>query len=197
LVSSATIAPPAGITDTNNTNNNATDTDSLIIAYPFPYGNISPDKDDTVEFVPTDKTIILQFGTPLVVGSHAGYDLIYYELSQDSPTTTAGVLMDCVILEVGDGVNWYTVFNWGDNNVDTNASMNMNTIGVSAETDNFAVDASAMYDSTLTGIAIDVDGNLPYGVIPPGTYKYLRITSPGNPPDSGDGVEIDAIHVIP
>ena len=68
--------------------------------------------------------------------------------------------------------------------------MNMNTIGAAAESDNLAIDASAMYN--LTGIEIELDG-----VVPNGTYKYLRIISPGTPPDSGDGVEIDAIHVIP
>lgn len=190
LVSSVTINAPAGITDSNPGNNTATDTDQFVEAYPFPYGNIDPDKNGTIEYVPTNTTVTLQFGTPLVVGTHTGYDLVYYELSQDSPTTAAGVLMDCVVLQIGDGTNWYTIFNWGDNNVDTNASMNMTTIGVSAETDNFAVDASAMYN--LTGIEIDVDG-----VVPNGTYKYIRIISPGTPPDSGDGVEIDAIYVIP
>lgn len=195
LVSSVVINPPAGITDSNPGNNTDTDTDQLVIAYPFPYGNIDLDKNGTIEFIPANTTITLQFGTPLVVGSHAGYDLIYYELPQGSATTTPGVQMDCVILQIGDGVNWYTIFNWGDNTVDANASMNMNTLGVTTENDNLAVDASAMYNST--GIEIDVDGSLPYGAIPPGTYKYIRIISPGTPPDSGDGVEIDAIHVIP
>jgi hypothetical protein len=184
------INPPAGITDSNPGNNTDSDTDQLVIAYPFPYGNIDPDKNGTIEYVPTNTIITLQFDTPLVVGSHAGYDLIYYELTQGSPTTAPGVLMDCVVLQVGDGVNWYTIFNWGDNNVDTNASMNMNTIGAAAETDNFAIDASALYN--LTGIEIDVDS-----VVPGGTYKYMRIISPATPTDSGDGVEIDAIHVIP
>ena len=190
LVSSTTINPPAGITDSNPGNNTAADTDQLVVAYPFPYGNIDPDKNGTIEYIPTNTTVTLQFSTPLVVGNHAGYDLIYYELPQGSATTAPGVLMDCVVLQVGDGVNWYTIFNWGDNNIDTNASMNMSTIGAAAETDNLAVDASAMYD--LTGIEIELDG-----VVPNGTYKYIRIISPAGPPDSGDGVEVDALHVIP
>jgi hypothetical protein len=40
-----------------------------------------------------------------------------------------------------------------------------------------------------TGIGIDLDG-----VVPPGTYPYIRIISPS---DSGDGVDVDAIEILP
>jgi hypothetical protein len=101
-----------------------------------------------------------------------------------------GIWMDCVILQVGDGQNWYTVLNWGDNISDGNASMNMTIIGAAAETDNLPVDAAFMYNTT--GIQIELDG-----VVPNGTYKYIRIISPPVPPDTGDGVEVDAIAVLP
>lgn len=141
--------------------------------------------------IPSGSVLSLQLSSSIVVnGGNDGWDLVYYELPQASPTTTAGIWMDCVILQVGDGRNWYTIFNWGDNKVDNNASMNMNTIGVSAETDNLPIDASLMYNNT--GIAIELDN-----VIPNGTYKYFRIISPAPPLDDGDGTEVDGIAILP
>jgi hypothetical protein len=127
------------------------------------------------------------------VGSHNDWDLVYYELPQGA---NPGIWMDCVVLQVGDGRNWYTILDWGDDNIDPNASMNISTIGVSAETDNLVIDAPFMYN--LTGIGLDLDGTEgSSAVVPAGTYKYLRIISPAIPLDDGDGVEVDAIHIVP
>lgn len=192
LSSSASVNPPAGITDPNPANNQATDVDQFVIASTLPYGNIDPVKNGSIEYVPTNITITLQLSSPLNVGSHPGYDLVYYEWPQgDNP----GIWMDSVILQLGDGRNWYTILNWGDDRVDTNASMNMSTIGASAETDNLVVDASFMYD--LTGVALELDG-----VVPGGSYKYIRVISPPAPqdgpaPNPPDGVEIDAFYIVP
>jgi hypothetical protein len=192
LVSSATVNPPVGITDPIPANNQATDSDQLVVASSLPYGNIDPVKNGSIEFVPTNTTITLQLASPLTVGSHPGYDLVYYEWPQgDNP----GIWMDAVILQLGDGRNWYTILNWGDNNVDTNASMNMSTVGASAEVDNLVVPAPFMYD--LTGVALELDG-----VVPNGTYKYIRVISPPAPqdgpaPTAPDGVEIDAFYIVP
>lgn len=187
LDSTATIYPPSGITDPFPYNDAATDSDQLIIPSLFPYGNIDPTPNGSIEYIPTDRMVTLQFGNPLVVGGNAGYDLVYYELPEG---TKPGIWMDCVILQLGTGGKWYTIFNWGDKNTDTNASMNMDTIGVGAEVDNLPVDADFMYNAT--GIALELDG-----VVPDGTYKYIRIISPDTPIDKGDGVEVDAIQVLP
>jgi hypothetical protein len=40
----------------------------------------------------------------------------------------------------------------------------------------------------LTGIQIDVDG-----IVPPGNYPWMRITSP---PGGANGTDIDAIEII-
>jgi hypothetical protein len=193
LVSSVTVNSPSGIADPNPANNQATDIDQLVVASSLPYGNIDPVKNGSIEFVPTDITLTLEFPSPLNVGSHPGYDLVYYEWPQgDNP----GIWMDAVILQLGDGRNWYTILNWGNNIVDTNASMNMSTIGVSAEIDNTVVAAPYMYDST--GVALELDG-----IVPNGSYKYIRIFSPPAPQDgpgpdfAPDGVEIDAFYIVP
>jgi hypothetical protein len=195
LASTVTITPPAGITETAPGDNSATDTDTLIIPDPIP-PQIGTNPDNNIYVVLDNTVLTIQFSSPLVVGGHPGWDLIYYEWPQASPDpmnpTNPGIWMDCVILEVGDGRNWYPILNWGldGNTPDTNASMNMNTVGASAEIDNLVVDASFMYNAT--GIALELDG-----VVPAGTYKYFRIISPGSPPDEGDGAEVDGISIVP
>jgi hypothetical protein len=128
----------------------------------------------------------LTFGTPVVVGGHAGYDLVFYELPSG-----AGIMMDYVILQVSDGYNWYTIFNWGDNNADTNSNLNINAIGGS-ESDNRDFSTSPASDvlHNASGVLIDLDG-----VVPNGTYLYIRIMSPSG--DTGDGTDVDAIEVLP
>jgi hypothetical protein len=196
LESSVTVNPPVGITDPNTYNNQANDIDQLVIANTLPYGNIDPVKNDTIEYVPTNTTLTLELATPLTVGSHSGYDLVYYELPQgDNP----GIWMDSVILQLGDGRNWYTILNWGDNIVDWDASMNMQTVQASDEVDNLVVPAPFMYDGT--GVALDLD-ILDPSLLPRTSYKYIRIISPAAPQDgpapiAPDGVEIDAFYIVP
>ena len=118
------------------------------------------------------------------MNGHSGWDLVYYEF----PAGT-GINMDAVILQVGDGSNWYTILNWGDgsSNIGTNI---VSPPGCAAEPDNCPIDASLLYNST--GIAFDLDG-----VISNGTYPYIRIFSPSSPPDTDGQIEIDAIQVLP
>ena len=190
LISMVNISPPAGITDPVPANNSATDTDTLIVPDPTPL-EIGSGPDNNIYVVGSGTILTLQLSTPIIVnGGNDGWDLVYYEWPQGSATTTPGIWMDCVVLQVSDGKNWYTILNWGDNNPDTNASMNMNTVGAGAETDNLVIDAAFMYNAT--GIAIELDK-----VIPNGTYKYFRIISPPPPLDNGDGAEIDGITILP
>ena len=193
MVSTAAVNAPAGITDTNLSNNSAADSDTLITPDPMP-PTIGTTPDTDIYTVPGNGVLTLKLSSPLVVGGHGGWDLVYYEWPQPGPDpgnpTNPGIWMDCVILQISDGRNWFTILNWGDDNVDTNASMNMNTVGVSSETDNLVLDAAFMYDST--GIAIELDG-----VVPAGTYTYFRIISPAPPLDEGDGAEVDAIYIVP
>ena len=186
LVNTATISVPAGITDTNSGNNSATDTDQLIIASSFPYGNIGTTPDGVAENISSGTFVVLQFGTPLVVGS--GQSLVYY--------LPPSLQVDAVILQVGDGSNWYTVFNWGNGAADGNTDVSVplpvppNPTDCAGEPDQCVIDSSLLTNSP--GISINVNA------LPPGSYPYIRIISPANPPDTGNnGVNVDAITVLP
>ena len=137
---------------------------------------------------------------PLIADGNTGdYDLVYYEFPAAS-----GILMDWVIVEISDGNNWYTVFNWSDDNPDTNSNVNFNILSLPAvppnpgvppveEIDQRDVLAADLYTSSSgfsTGIAIDVDS-----IVPAGTYPYIRFTAPSG--DVDGQMEIDAIEVLP
>ena len=144
----------------------------------------SPDGD--VYILPAGGTLTL--GINLVANGDGGYDLVYYE--RPAPGGT-GIFLDWVIVEIGDGMNWYTVFNWGNNIADTNSNMDFNILPnpqVPEETDQRDIPTSALRNGT--GIAIDIDA-----LVPPGTYSYIRFTAPVG--DSDNQMEIDAIEVLP
>jgi len=144
----------------------------------------SPDGD--VYALPSGSSLTLSIN--LVATGDGSYDLVYYE--RPAPGGT-GIFLDWVILEIGDGTNWYTIFNWGDNIADTNSNMDFNILpnpGTPEETDQRDIPTSALYNGT--GIAIDVDA-----IIPAGTYTYLRFTAPAG--DSDGQMEIDALQVLP
>jgi hypothetical protein len=130
----------------------------------------------------------LTFSINLVANGDGSYDLAYYERAAPGGT---GVFLDWVIIEIGDGTNWYTVFNWGNNIADTNSNMDFNFLPNPhdpQESDQRDIPSSALYNGT--GIAIDVDA-----IVPPGTYPYILFTAPAG--DSDDQTEIDAVEVLP
>jgi hypothetical protein len=199
LASTATIAPPASVPDPAPGNNSATDTNDQLL--PLPYDNIGSTPDYQITVIPAGTSMTLTFNKPLVVNGNPSWDLVVYELPNGS-----GIAMDVMIFQIGDGTNWYTVFNWGNNQADTNSNLNINDPNVGgAENDNRdftyipASDILYPFNSgtdtqPATGIVIDVDalGSL----VPKGTYPYFRIISP----TSGDvdgGCEIDAVATLP
>lgn len=130
----------------------------------------------------------LTLGMNLAASGDGSYDLVYYERAAPGGT---GVFLDWVIIEIGDGTNWYTVFNWGDNLADTNSNMDFNLLPdphVPEESDQRDIPTSALYNGT--GIAINVDA-----IVPPGIYTYIRFTAPAG--DSDGQMEIDALEVLP
>ena len=192
LINTATVTAPAGVSDPPG-NNSATDTDQLVVV--DPNGNIGSTPDDSPAIIPAGTYVTLQFSTPLEVVGVGNY-LVYYERRAGS---NPGILMDAVILQVGDGSNWYTILNWGNGSPDTNTNISIplssNPTGdCTGEPDNCEIDASLLYTSAgySTGITINVDG-----VVPNGTYPYIRIFSPPNPPDTDGMVEVDAIEILP
>jgi len=94
-------------------------------------------------------------------------------------------------VQISDGYNWYTVFNWGDNNADTNTNMDFNILPnpqIPPEGDQRDIPAASLYNGT--GIAIDVDA-----IVPPGIYSYIRFIAP--PGDADGQTEIDALDILP
>lgn len=174
----ATISIPGGasFSDPNGGNNLSTVTHERV--YSPPYGNIGSTSDGATTNIGSGGSVILQITTQ--TGGDASWDLVYYELANG-----CGIAMDWVILQVGDGTNWYTIFNWGDGVVDGNTILA--SLGL-PESDTRSICSVDLYGST--GVAIDLDA-----VVPPGSYDYIRILAPSG---DGDGVvEVDAIEPLP
>jgi uncharacterized repeat protein (TIGR01451 family) len=192
LVNTAVVAAPAPFIEADPLNNVAIDTDIFLATSLLPIGNIGDIQDGITDLVAPGNAVTIQFSAPLVVNGHPGYDLVYYELANGG-----GIQMDLVVLEIGNGTNWYTVFYWGDDVADTNSNLDSDLLSVS-ETDNqdfSSPPAGLLYNGT--GVTIELDG-----VVPPGTYPYFRIISPptaGYPlgVDTDGGCEVDAIVILP
>jgi hypothetical protein len=199
VTNTATVAAPVGMTDPDMSDNTATDTDTVLVIDTPPTEIIGP-PDGTTYDVYAPACLTLNFS--ITVNGHASYDFVYYEFPNGS-----GIFLDWAIVEVSDGSNWYTIFNWGDNypnsNPDTNTNMDFTILLPPLvtpptippeEPDERDIQASDLYTDPIsglsTGIAIDLDS-----VVPAGTYPYLRFCAP---PDGLDGhMEIDAIAIIP
>jgi hypothetical protein len=194
LVNAASVAA-VGYTELSPGNESQIDTDQLLMFNPFPSGNIDETKNGSITSLPSGTSVTLAFSTPLTVGT--GSSLVYYEMGLAG---TSGIQMDRVIIEISDGYNWYTIFNWGGGGADTNSNLNVAVIGGS-ENDNrdfsFIPASDVLYPfgtgavgNPATGITIQVDG-----IVPNGSYPYIRITAPSG--DSGDGCDVDAIQILP
>jgi uncharacterized repeat protein (TIGR01451 family) len=197
LVNTATVTEPVGIIDSVPGNNSATDTNQLSVTS---YGNIGPGQDNSITGLNTGDSIILNLFPSITLGSHSGVDIIYYEQDIDISGGARGIEMDWVILEIGDGFNWYTVLNWGDGLANPGTNINIplppspltNPSTCILENDNCNIDGTLLVGVPGTGITIDID-LIPS--VPPGTYQYIRITVPLGGADGGVG--IDGIYVVP
>ncbi|MBC7879124.1 MAG: hypothetical protein H7Y59_18285 [Anaerolineales bacterium] len=174
---------------------------SLTIAPPPAEIEIGTPDGDVGSIAPGTYIILNISGRPIVVtgSSETNYDFVYYE----SDTGGGNVLMDSVVLgisQLADGSIFYEVFNWGDNNRDTNTNVDTNDLPADLactssppECDNRVIPATDLHpDSTGgTGILIDVD-NAP-SAPPAGSYDYIVVISPlsGAP----DGSQIDSVEV--
>lgn len=123
-------------------------------------------------------------GTPLdLTLPDPGYDLVFYELHNP----IGFMRLDWVIIEISDdGSNWVEIFNWGDGNPANNAIIS----GPPAEPDNYEMPLSVLYNGNTPGVAIDADA-----FASPGTYQYIRISSPLG--GENDGAEVDSIELLP
>ena len=190
LTNTASVILPPGAADANPGNNTASDTDTLIATDPIP-PEIGTTPDGNFYALPSGG--VLTMNIPTTVSGNPGPDLVYYEI-----TKSGEVFLDWIQVEVGDGVNWYTVFNWGNEIADSNSNMNFITLlspllsptPPPNEPDERHIQSTDLALYPPTGISIDLDG-----IAPPGTYPLLRITAPPN--DTDGMLEIDAILTIP
>jgi hypothetical protein len=122
-------------------------------------------------------------GTP-----DGNYDLIFYEAL--NPADGTEILLDNIVIGISqDGITYYVVFNWGDDNPDTNTNIDST---LQPEDDNTPIPISDLYENGVfpqTGILIDVD-TAP-AAPPEGTYTYIVILSP----PSTDAAQVDSIVV--
>lgn len=146
---------------------------------------------------PDGNTLILGNGTWIqfnlsgfVLDGNPAWDVVYYETEE---TSSAGKIhLGAVLIEVYDATTaaWYTVYHWGDGNVDANASYNNGN----SEPDGFPVDKSLLYGTPPlnTGIAIDIDSvAIAQGGAIGDAITLIRITSL-----SSVDCDIDALQML-
>jgi hypothetical protein len=195
LDNTASVTAPGGVTDSNPANNNAFDSDVLIVSSGTSYGNFGPGQDNNIELLPEGGPFItLTLSSPITV---PGSDLILYE--QDAGTLPPTIMMDQIIVEVSDGDNWYTVFNWGDGSSDFASGVAIplgapNPTNCAGEPDNCVIDASFLVGTPATGITVDLDALSP--PIPNGAViRFIRFRAPAG--GDGDGAGFDGFSFVP
>jgi hypothetical protein len=116
-----------------------------------------------------------------LLDGNSAWDAVYYEMEE---TSSAGKIhLGAMKIEVYDQTTatWFTIYYWGDNSADPNASYDRNG---NLEPDGFPVDMSALYGAPPfnTGIAIDIDSVLigQPGVSIGDLITQIRITSLSN-----------------
>jgi uncharacterized repeat protein (TIGR01451 family) len=181
LTNTADVTVPAGYIDLGPLPSSASDTD-------VPWIGTSPD--GNYYDLPIGAQLILDVN--LVANGDAGPDFVYYEvLNNGSPDY---ILLDQVRIEIGDGANWYTVFDWGDGLDDSNSSVSGLNPGI--EQDEFPINEGPPLYNNGSGVAIDID-NSPIQPVPLGTYIYIRITSSPHGPGIDSTTDIDAVQILP
>lgn len=194
LENTATVTEPPGVTDPVPGNNSATDSDTLITTVPPPPEFGGPPDNGTYT-LPAGGSLTLSINLS-ADGNTADWDIIYYEYSVVAipPDFYDGIWLDWIIIEISDGSNWYTIFNWGDNISDTNTNVAHVLLTDPPpppnpeEMDQRPIATGDLYNGT--GVAIDIDS-----LVPPGTYTYIRISAPSG--DSDGQAEIDTIEILP
>ena len=177
LSNTATVSLPPGYIESDTSNNSATDSNT-------PTGPIGAVPDGTIYTL--NEPSVLTLNMPISTSGNSNPDFVYYEY-----VNGPAVYMDWVQIQIGDGVNWWTVFNWGDNLADTNTNMNINRPELSSfgsmELDDVqGVPGSVLYmkNGIRSGITVDIDA-----IVPSGTYSYMKIIAP----PGGNSLEIDGI----
>lgn len=141
----------------------------------------------TIYEVPCGTYLIVDLGASNQINAaHAGADLVYYERPAGP-----GIYLDWVIVDVCTDATCsttYTIFNWGDGAPDVNTNVAGYSGDGDGEADNEAIPSGSLY--AATGVAIDISG-----IVPPGTYQYVRFFAPLG--GDNDGADVDALEVLP
>lgn len=103
-------------------------------------------------------------------------------------------MLDHVVVQVGTGPTgscasstWTTVLYWGDGDTSNNGHLGSLYSG---EIDNQAIPFAHLYNSSTTGIGIDINA-----LTSPGTFPCLRIFAPVS--GDGDAAQVDSIEILP
>jgi uncharacterized repeat protein (TIGR01451 family) len=183
LTNMASVTTPTGFVDVAPGNNSVTDTNTSLSGEP----DVGP-PDGSWYSIPQGSALVIMISPGIAADGDAGVpDFVYYErlAVPDHPTS---VELDWVQVEISqDGSTWYQVFYWGDpgGSPDVNTNVDVqNSIGdlCATEVDNCVIAQDRLYN--FTGITVDIDG-----LVPPGTYPWMRISAPASP----DSSEVDAI----
>jgi hypothetical protein len=184
LTNTARVIPPAGYTDSNSSNDTATDTNYSSVV------GLEEGGGDGDVFEISDGSVIFYLTQPISPSGNAAYDFVFYEWPNPP-----GIHLDHVIIDISsDGSNWHRVFNWGDGTADTNTNVDINLPNINSacvpagtEQDNCQIPSAELYFNT--GITINIDGYVPpnIGI----DYHWIRFTAP-----TGDAAQIDAIQIL-
>jgi hypothetical protein len=183
LVNTASVSLPAGYLGPSPVT--LIDTDAVINAGGPPAGMGT--YDSGCDLLSAGDPPIL-FSVPAPIDDDADPDLIYYEEPQ-----VPGILMDEIIIEISDGLNWYPLFNWGDEAPNNNSTNLVSPPpGCAGEIDNCPIPGGTLHNNT--GILINIPASLQDGL-----NSYIRITvpPPGGGPDDDDNVCVDALVPYP
>ena len=171
----------------------------------------------------TDGTfIVINLNIEVLATPDDNYDLVFYEFNNGG-----AVYLDWIIIgisndsDASDGIDYYEIFNWGDDIPDDNSNVGDVTQAAGVEYDNHAIPVAEntdvppspndLYDPDYvppptesngplpqTGILIDVD-QAPSDP-PAGDYSFVIVISPEDDPldplASGEPAQLDAIATI-
>lgn len=185
LVNAASVTGPVGYTEAAPGNESQTDTDTLITTVAPPPGvEIGLPPNGT--YYEILEGVALTFAINLQNNGDFNPDLVYYEHENNPPPPGSYVLLDWVVIEVSDGYNWYTVYNWGNGIPDGNT--NVAGFNPWVEQDEFRIDIPSvppLYTGLNgTGVSIDLDS---LGLS--GTFSWIRVTAPSG----GGPADVDSI----
>jgi hypothetical protein len=128
--------------------------------------------------------IIFDFGAANGITDGPGYDLVFFE-HPNAP----GIFLDFITIELSpDGSAWTPVLEWDGVGVTTNTNIDSYSTDAGGEEDNEVIDGADLLSGGLplnTGVAMDI------ALLPPGAYRYVRITDPGG--GTPEPAEVDAL----